>query len=49
MSNISGKVRLLSINKFNILSWYIKDRKSKESKVEKLKEYIIRLSKVKKI
>ena len=49
MSHISGKVRLLSINKFNILSWYIKDHGNRKyQKVEKLKEYIIRLSKVKK-
>ena len=50
MSHISGKVRLLSINKFNILSWYIKDHGNRKyQKVEKLKEYIIKLSKVKKI
>ena len=46
---ISEKVRLLSINKFNILSWYVKDHGNRKyQKVEKLKEYIIKLSKVKK-
>ncbi len=49
MSSISTKVTLLSINKFNILSWYVKDHGNrKNQKVEKLKEYIIKLSKVKK-
>ena len=49
LSYISGKVGLLSINKFNILSWYVKDHGNRKyQKVEKLKEYIIRLSKVKK-
>ena len=35
MSYVSGKVRLLSINKFNILSWYVKDhgdRKNRKSR-----------------
>ena len=49
LSYISGKVGLLSINKFNILSWYVKDHGNRKyQKVEKLKEYIIKLSKVKK-
>ena len=49
LSYVSGKTKLLSINKFNILSWYVKDHGDrKNQKVEKLKEYIIKLSKVKK-
>ncbi len=48
VSSISSKVRLFSINKFNILSWHVKDHGNrKNEKVEKLKEYIIKLSKVK--
>ena len=40
---------LLSINKFNILSWYINDHGNRnDEKIENLKEYIIKLSKVKK-
>ena len=40
---------LLSINKFNILSWHIKDHGNRnDNKIENLKEYIIKLSKVKK-
>ncbi len=40
---------LLSINKFNILSWHIKDHGNRnDKKIENLKEYIIKLSKVKK-
>ena len=40
---------LLSINKFNILSWHVKDHGNRnDKKIENLKEYIIKLSKVKK-
>ena len=40
---------LLSINKFNILSWYIDDHGNRnDKKIENLKEYIIKLSKIKK-
>ena len=40
---------LLSINKFNILSWHIKDHGNRnDKKIENLKEYIIKLSNVKK-
>ena len=40
---------LLSINKFNILSWHTKDHGNRnDKKIENLKEYIIKLSKVKK-
>ena len=40
---------LLSINKFNILSWHIKDHGNRnDKKIENLKEYIIKLSKIKK-
>ena len=40
---------LLSINKFNILSWHINDHGNRnDKKIENLKEYIIKLSKVKK-
>ncbi len=46
-SNFS-KVSLFSINKFNILSWHVKDHGNrKNQKIEKLKEYIVKLSKIK--
>ena len=49
VSSISSRISLLSINKFNILSWYVKDHGNRKSKeIEELKEYIIKLSKVKK-
>jgi len=49
LSSNSSSVTLFSINKFNILSWYVKDHGNrKNQKIEKLKEYIIKLSKVKK-
>ena len=49
MSSISNRVTLLSINKFNILSWYVKDHGNRnDKKIENLKEYIIKLSKIKK-
>ena len=49
MSSICSKFSLLSINKFNILSWHVKDHGNrKNEKIEKLKEYIVKLSKVKK-
>ena len=44
-----NKFSLLSINKFNILSWYVKDHGNRnDKKIENLKEYIIKLSKIKK-
>ena len=47
--SVSRKVSLFSINKFNILSWYVKDHGNrKNQQIEKLKEYIIKLSKVEK-
>ena len=47
-SNCSG-VSLLSINRFNILSWHVKDHGDRKNrKIEKLNEYIIKLSNVKK-
>ena len=46
---ICSKSSLLSINKFNILSWHVKDHGNRnDKKIENLKEYIIKLSKVKK-
>ena len=49
MQSICSKFSLLSINKFNILSWYVKDHGNRnDEKIENLKEYIIKLSKVKK-
>ncbi len=49
MQSICNKFSVLSINKFNILSWHIKDHGNRNDiKIEKLKEYIIKLSKVKK-
>ena len=49
MPSICSKFPLLSINKFNILSWHIKDHGNRNDKeIENLKEYIIKLSKVKK-
>ena len=47
--SICSKFSLLSINKFNILSWHVKDHGNRnDKKIENLKEYIIKLSKVKK-
>ena len=47
---ICRKFSLLSINRFNILSWHVKDHGSRnDEKIENLKEYIIKLSKIKKI
>ena len=49
LSSVSSNVSLLSINKFNIISWYVKDHGDrKNQRIEKLKEYIIKLSKIKK-
>ena len=49
LSSISSNVSFLSINKFNILSWHVKDHGNrKNQKIEKLNEYIIRISKIKK-
>ena len=49
ISSTCSKVSLLSINKLNILSWHVKDHGDRKNKqIEKLKEYIIELSKVKK-
>ena len=49
MHSICNKFSLLSINKFNILSWHVKDHGNRnDKKIENLKEYIIKLSKVKK-
>ena len=49
MPSISSKFSLFSINKFNILSWNIKDHGNRnDKKIENLKEYIIKLSNVKK-
>ena len=48
--SICSKFSLLSINKFNILSWHVKDHGNRnDKKIENLKEYIIELSKIKKI
>ena len=48
-SSICNNIALFSINKFNILSWHIKDHGNrKEERIEKLEEYIIKISKVKK-
>ena len=47
--SICSKFSLLSINKFNILSWHVKDHGNRNNKkIENLKEYIIQLSKIKK-
>ena len=47
--SICSKFSLLSINKFNILSWHVKDHGNRnDKKIENLKEYIIELSKIKK-
>ena len=49
MQSICSKFSLLSINKFNILSWHVKDHGNRnDKKIENLKEYIIKLSKLKK-
>ena len=49
MLSICSKFSSLSINKFNILSWHVKDHGNRnDKKIENLKEYIIKLSKVKK-
>ena len=49
MQTILSRFSLLSINKFNILSWHIKDHGNrKDKKIENLKDYIVKLSKVKK-
>ena len=49
MPSICRKFSLFSINKFNILSWHINDHGNRnDKKIENLKEYIIKLSKVKK-
>ena len=49
MQSIFSRFSLLSINKFNILSWHINDHGNRnDKKIENLKEYIIKLSKVKK-
>ena len=48
--SICSKFSLLSINKFNILSWHVKDHGNRnDKKIENLKKYIIELSKIKKI
>ena len=50
MQSIFSRFSLLSINKFNILSWHVKDHGNRnDKKIENLKKYIIKLSKVKKI
>ena len=49
MPSICNEFSLLSINRFNILSWHINDHGNRnDKKIENLKEYIIKLSKVKK-
>ena len=49
MPSIHNKFSLFSINKFNIISWHVKDHGNrKDEKIEKLKKYIINLSKIKK-
>ena len=49
MPSICRKFSLFSINKFNILSWHINDHGNRnDKKIENLKKYIIKLSKVKK-
>ena len=49
MQSIFSRFSLLSINKFNILSWHVKDHGNRnDKKIENLKKYIIKLSKVKK-
>ena len=49
ISSICSKYSLLSINKFNILSWHINDHGNRnDKKIENFKEYIIELSKIKK-
>ncbi len=49
MPSICRKFSLFSVNKFNILSWHINDHGNRnDKKIENLKEYIIKLSKVKK-
>ena len=49
MQSICSKFYFLSINKFNLLSWHVKDHGNRnDKKIENLKEYIIKLSKVKK-
>ena len=46
---ICRKSSLLSINKFNILSWHVKDHGNrKNEKIEDLNEYVIKMSKIKK-
>ena len=48
-SSISSNIPFLSINEFNILSWHVKDHgNQKNQKIEKLNEYIIKMSKIKK-
>ncbi len=49
LSSICNNVSFLSINKFNILSWHVKDHGNrKNEKIEKLNEYIVKMSKIKK-
>ena len=50
IQSVCSKFSLLSINKFNILSWHVKDHGNRnDKKIENLKKYIIELSKIKKI
>ncbi len=49
LQSICSRFSLLSFNKFNILSWHVKDHGNRnDKKIENLKKYIIKLSKVKK-
>ncbi len=49
ITSVCSKISLLSINRFNILSWHVKDHGNRKNKnIEKLKEYVVKLSKVKK-
>ena len=49
LSSICSNLSFLSINKFNILSWHIKDHGNrKNEKIEDLNEYVIKMSKIKK-
>ena len=47
--SICSNFLFLSINKFNILSWHVKDHGNrKNEKIEDLNEYVIKMSKIKK-
>ena len=49
LSSICSNLSFLSINKFNILSWHVKDHGNrKNEKIENLNEYVIKMSKIKK-